>query len=162
VVRYQLVVTNSGDRTATGVSVTDLLPTNLLYVSGSIAPSTIGNGQITRNIGTLNVGTSVILQITTALTGSWVPGTTVLLNTGTVQFSGNELTTGNNTSMVTQTIGGNVGITATKSATPTQLISGDTVTFTLGYANNGTVPVTNVRFVDLLPAQLALTNGSLS
>jgi uncharacterized repeat protein (TIGR01451 family) len=64
--------------------------------------------------------------------------------------------------MVTQTIGGNVGITATKSATPTQLISGDTVTFTLGYANNGTVPVTNVRFVDLLPAQLALTNGSLS
>ncbi|MCH3882633.1 hypothetical protein [Tenacibaculum aquimarinum] len=67
---YTLTVTNDGFANATGVQVTDVLPTGLTFVSdNSATTSTTYIGNIW-NIGNLNVNQTIVLQITATVNGA--------------------------------------------------------------------------------------------
>ena len=63
-----ITVTNNGDNTATGVQITDILPSKLAYQSASATQGTYNQYNGIWNIGTLNSGQSVSLTITVRVT----------------------------------------------------------------------------------------------
>ncbi|WP_147678822.1 Ig-like domain-containing protein [Algibacter pacificus] len=66
---YTLTVTNSGPEDATGVQVTDVLPTEgLLYVSSNAATTGTTYSSNVWVIGNLNLGDSIVLEITATIT----------------------------------------------------------------------------------------------
>ena len=104
---YSLAVTNNGPATATGVTVTDVLPTNTTYVSASAGCSQLA-GTVTCTAGTLASGgsTSFTITVTAGSAGS------VINNTGTVAGNQFDPNTANNTSTVRTTLNHNPVCTA--------------------------------------------------
>ena len=104
---YSLAVTNNGPATATGVTVTDVLPTNTTYVSAS-AGCLQAAGTVTCTAGTLASGASTSFTITVTA-GSAL---SVINNTGTVAGNQFDPNTANNTSTVRTTLNHNPVCTA--------------------------------------------------
>ena len=104
---YSLAVTNNGPATATGVTVTDVLPTNTTYVSAS-AGCLQAADTVTCTAGTLASGASTSFTITVTA-GSAL---SVINNTGTVAGNQFDPNTANNTSTVRTTLNHNPVCTA--------------------------------------------------
>ena len=68
---FDLTVTNDGPQNATGVEVTDLLPSGYTYVSDN-SGGNYNSGTGVWNVGTLNNGNSSTLQITATVNGSGI------------------------------------------------------------------------------------------
>ncbi len=94
-VTYELVVTNNGPSTATNVVLTDVLPTELSFVSGTSTAGTVTNtnGTVTVDIGTLTPGQSQTVTLNTTVVGT-TPGT--ITNTASVTAAEGEADTTNN------------------------------------------------------------------
>ncbi|MBC8155318.1 MAG: DUF11 domain-containing protein, partial [Bacteroidetes bacterium] len=74
-VEYTLIVSNRGGATATGITIQDVLPTGLQFVSGSAGVSANGS-TVTASIGQLTAGSDASLSFVATVTG----GGTTLLN----------------------------------------------------------------------------------
>jgi len=98
---YTITVTNNGPETATGVVLTDILPSNVTYVSASSiqASYTKSGNTITCNICTLSNGASATVTIV-------VTPTTVgtITNTATVTCNETDTNSANNTATATTTV----------------------------------------------------------
>ncbi|MCX8090587.1 MAG: proprotein convertase P-domain-containing protein, partial [Verrucomicrobiae bacterium] len=81
---YTVVVTNLGPSAATGVTVTNVLPTGMAYVSGAASQGSIGaaGNLVTANLGDLAVGAgaTVTFRVATAIGGVHVNTVGVLAN----------------------------------------------------------------------------------
>ena len=75
---YSIEVTNNGPLDATGVIVTDVLPSGVSFVS-TTAPGAESGGTVTWNIGALAIGSSVSLDLTVSASS-----TVALVNTASV------------------------------------------------------------------------------
>ena len=98
---YTIVVTNNGPETATGVTVTDTLPSSVTYVSANSTkgtPTKSGN-TVTCSIGKLTNGSSatvtIIVKPTTAGT---------ITNTASATCNETDTNSGNNTATATTTV----------------------------------------------------------
>ncbi|WP_321422023.1 invasin domain 3-containing protein [uncultured Methanobacterium sp.] len=73
-VKYTITVTNNGPNNATGLKITDILPTGVQWKSddsnGLYNNKTTGTGAGVWNIGTLNNGTTITLTIIAKVTGT--------------------------------------------------------------------------------------------
>ncbi|MFN5770867.1 MAG: SdrD B-like domain-containing protein [Pirellulaceae bacterium] len=101
---YTLTVTNVGSSTANNVRITDLLPNQLAFVSGSTSTGgsvTNINGTLTANIGTLPPGGSATVTINTTVQ-STTPG--IITNTATVAADEVDSNTSNNSATATTTL----------------------------------------------------------
>lgn len=69
---YTLTFTNNGTNSATGVSVANLLPASLVFVSGTASQGTVnGSGNpVLWNIGTINPGGTVTITVTVTVNGT--------------------------------------------------------------------------------------------
>ena len=163
VVTFEIEVTNNGTAQATGVSLTDLLPSGLT--------ATAGNGAITQgsynaatglfDIGTLNIGETATLtiegtvdvgqggntitNITTAATGDQPDPSTV-----GDEYEASVVVDANADLVTVKTL-------ASGNATP---LEGEVVTFEIEVTNNGAAQATNVSLTDLLPPGLTATAGN--
>lgn len=92
---YTLVVTNNGPSDATGVTVTDTLPTALTYVSGTSTSGTVSHASqvVTAAVGDLAAGQSATLNLVTQVDQQF-SGT--LTNTASVTGNETESNTNNN------------------------------------------------------------------
>jgi uncharacterized repeat protein (TIGR01451 family) len=151
---YEIVVTNNGPSDAQGVVVTDTLGAGLTFAGASpgcarTAVSTV----ITCTVQTLPAGGSVDFLIT-AIAGD-LPDGTVLTNTVDVDTDTTDLVSGNNQYIENTTIQHNPGASAdlgiTKSATPTTVNAGETITYTLTITNNGPTTAYNTLVLENLP-----------
>ena len=90
---YTLIVTNNGPSSATGVVLTDTLPSALTYVSGTSTSGTVSHaGQVvTVNVGNLGSGQSATVTLVTQI-DSQFSGTI----TNEAQVTGNETETNTN------------------------------------------------------------------
>lgn len=158
---YYIEVTNYGPSIATGVSLVDLLPDGVTYVSdnasgiGTVYNSGDGNWNIgdipAPNPGNTNVVTLEIKATVDALTSG------DFINNITTAASGDQ--TDPNTSGFPDDdlekvieISNETDIVITKvvdNATPN---TGDTITYTITISNNGSAVVTNLEVEDILPA----------
>ncbi len=98
---YTITVTNNGPITATGVTVNDTLPVEVIYVSHTTTQGTcIGTSAITCNIGTLANGASatVTIEVQTTIAG-------LIGNTATVSRDQTDPNSANDSVMQTTNVG---------------------------------------------------------
>ncbi len=157
---YTLVARNNGPSAATGVTVTDILPSG--QVTFATAPLITGGGTYNAatgiwNIGNLAVGQSVVLRVTGTITAT----TGTIINTAVIRGAQTDERPENNTSTVITVItpGGEEDpdpITATdlqvvKTVNRTTANVGETLVYTITARNNGPNSATGVLVVDVLP-----------
>ena len=147
---YTLTLTNNGPAQATNLSITDLLPAGVTYVSDDGAGAYVsGTGLWT--IGTLNNGATATLNITATVdagtSGSTITNTITVVSADqtdsntTADDPSEDITVGNGADLIT-------GKTV-DNGTPNE---GDTIVYTLTLTNSGPNQATNLSITDQLPA----------
>jgi len=162
---YTLVVTNNGLADATGVTVTDTLPSEVTFVSadpdqGSYTGGT--SGTVTWSVGNVPSGTSVTMTITVSVPAD-AQNSDVYVNTSSV--TGNEIdpNPSNNTgeaATVVSEIVRQSDLSIEKTDDPDPVYAGQTLTYTLTAVNNGPSVADNVIVVDTLPSSVTLNSAT--
>lgn len=160
---YTVTVTNNGPSTATGVTLTDTLPDDVTFVSGSttVAGETVsgsaGSSTVTSTIGTLTSGQSATITINTTVDND-ASGT--LTNTA-VTAGVDESNTTNNTDTALSTVSPEIDLAITKidDDADATLAPGDVITYTVDTVNNGPSTATSVVVTDTLPTGLTFVSA---
>ncbi|RMF04944.1 MAG: DUF11 domain-containing protein, partial [Chloroflexi bacterium] len=147
---YTVIITNNGPHDATGVTVNDLLPAGVVYVSDdSLGAYDSVTGDWT--VGNLANGASATLNITadvTAANGTLVTNTAAASGTETDPNAANDSASVDIT--VTNLPAADLGVTKTiDNAAPA---TGGVVKYTVTVTNNGPDTATGVVVTDTLPA----------
>ncbi len=159
---YTLTTTNNGPSGATGVTVTDVLPAGVSYVSATSSQGgtpTFANGTFTADLGGLADGasatTTVIVSVNSNTTGS-------ITNTAVVGGNEPDPNMANNTSTVITNVNSEADLAIVKSATPSPVDAGKQLTYTLTATNNGPSDATGVTVTDALPAGVSYVSATSS
>jgi len=164
-IAFEITVNNQGRDAATGVSVRDLLPIGLEYVSSSATAGQYTSSTGIWEVGSLSVGGNVTLTINARATTA-----NELTNTAEVfasdQWDPNS-TPGNNDpsedDQDSQTIGATqIDLSVTKTVDHATPNFNDTVTFTVLVANAGPSDASGVEVQDILPSGLAFESFTAS
>jgi uncharacterized repeat protein (TIGR01451 family)/fimbrial isopeptide formation D2 family protein len=162
-ITYTITLRNNGTATATGVEVTDALPTNVTYVSSSAAGGTTFNTTgtpVTGGVWTVpSIAPGQSLILTLAATAD-EPG--VQFNTVTITKSDVWDPNDKNNSAQTPTDPREADLVVSKTVDDATPNVGDTVTFTITLDNLGPSPAENVVVNDLLPAGLEYVSHTAS
>nr|WP_319374716.1 Ig-like domain-containing protein [uncultured Methanobacterium sp.] len=157
-VTYVITAVNNGLDSATGLQITDLIPTGLSNINYSINGAGSFNPTTGLwNIGTLTASSTTILTITGKITAAMAGLTTTNYANRTAQTEYNPLAATTSTTLyakianvtVSQTVNGGNSATANV---------GDTVTYVITAVNHGLDPATGLQITDLLPSGLTDIN----
>jgi uncharacterized repeat protein (TIGR01451 family) len=146
---YTVTVSNIGPDAATNVSVTDLLPAGLTFVSANPSQGAYNSATGLWTVNTLSPTTTATLQIQATVV-SPDPQTNTATVTHSDQFDPD---TANNSASTTETPQ-QADLAVTKTVSDPTPNVGDTITFTVTVSNNGPDSATNVAIDDVLPAGL--------
>ena len=152
---YTVTATNNGPDTATGVQVTDLIPTGLTFNSYTANLGTYNSTTGIWNIGTLLNGTNVVLHLFVTPTAS-VSGHTII-NTATKTAQYEYDPTMPDTANVTVYIP-EADIVVTKTTSNSTPNVGQMFNYTVTAVNNGPDTATGVKVTDHIPSGLTF-NG---
>jgi uncharacterized repeat protein (TIGR01451 family) len=147
--RYVIRYTNIGGEAATGVVMTDTLPTGAEYVSdsggGTLAPA---GDEVVWSLGDVYTCTYEAITLTLRLTGG-DPDTALLNNRVQVNTMPGEPYTDDNVSIAVDTMPDLLGIQ--KSVKPARVGPGQLLTYTLAFSNTGDITATGVVISDIVP-----------
>jgi len=156
-VTYTIQVTNNGASGATGVVVSDLLPTGLTYVSNTASQGTYTSGTGIWMVGTLANGVSATLTIIATVTqiGS-------ITNTATISAADQpDPNLANNTDSIA--IGTPIAdLSVTKAVNNLNPTIGGQITYTVTVHNSGPDSATGVMVTDQLPVGLTYVSDTPS
>mgnify|MGYP000325785094 CR=1 FL=1 len=165
---YTVVVTNSGPAPAQNVTITDML-TPASGLTGVSAASTAGACTVvTTPLATCAVGTlAPEARVTVTITGT-VPLTTadgtVLTNTASVTSTTSDNNPTNSSATVTTTVRGRADLAVSKAATPTTVLVGQNVTYTIVVSNASTsstgTTAKGVTVTDTVPANTTVVTAT--
>ena len=153
IVTFTLNVTNTGAASLPVVSVRDLLPEGMSYLSSYPGGSSQGQRVIWPNIGPMSPGSSKKLEIVARLDGP-VSGNLTLTNqvevTGMPQHGQNVTARDSKDVLASE-----AKVAISKAADPSFGSPGTTVVFTVDVTNNGSALLPHVFVSDLLPAGMS-------
>ncbi|MBN2566272.1 MAG: DUF11 domain-containing protein, partial [Candidatus Eisenbacteria bacterium] len=148
-ITYTLTVVNNGPARATGVSLTDPLPTGVTYTSHS-GDGSYDSGTGVWTVGTLDNGESAVLHIV----GTVDAGTAGTVITNAIV----DVSLDQDDSDVTEddldediAVGDDTDLAVTKTVDDQSPIEGRNVVFTITVMNNGPAEATGVSLTDLMP-----------
>ncbi|MBE7468699.1 MAG: DUF11 domain-containing protein [Anaerolineales bacterium] len=154
---YTLTIMNNGPNQATGIVLTDTLPSEVLFKSA--IPSGAGcnhsGGIVTcSNLGNLPHLQSIVVTIVVTPT---LAGT--IVNTASVRSSEPDPVSANNTDSESTTVNPVADLLITKTDFPDPVTAGTSLTYTLTITNNGPSPATGVVVTDTLPASVTFVSA---
>jgi large repetitive protein len=151
---FTLTVTNNGPSDATGVSVEDVLPANLTFVSAD-DPCAEASGTVTCAIGDLAAGDSVALNLRVEVDPDETVGVS---NTATVDSTTPDSNQANNESTATKPVGVEANVVVEKSAPAAPVLQGTSFDYVIQVSNAGVSAATDVTLSDPLPAGVTYEN----
>jgi uncharacterized repeat protein (TIGR01451 family) len=153
---YEIVVTNHGPSDATGVQVTDTLPTNLEGVTWSTAQGSCAlraNNVLECALGDVPAGESTVIAVVGTVPSD---ATDDLVNWVRADSCCTEdENDGNNEVTITTPVSPLADLEILKTATPT-VNAGERITYTLAVFNYGPSDAAGVRIVDTLPPDVTI------
>ncbi|MGP4038682.1 DUF7948 domain-containing protein [Gracilibacillus sp. D59] len=155
---YTVTVTNNGPSPATGVTIEDLLPTEVTFVSASpnctFNPAT---NTVTCDIGNMAPGESETITIVVTPNQA---GT--IINIAMVSGNEEDPDPDNNVAIAVTSVEQpgepSADLTITKTDMPDPVLVGETLTYTVTAINNGPSPATGVIIMDVLPQEATLVS----
>ncbi len=156
-ITYSISVENTGNAPATGVTVNDTLPGELLIDPGSTSANIVGQ-TATWTIPTLRPGAPTTLTIAARIAND-VPDGTVLRNTASVQ-SNMAGVGGAVSAPLTTIVTGQPRLTLGKQASASAVRAGEQLTYTLSYRNEGTADSGTITIEDVLPPEVSFVSAS--
>ena len=147
-VTFTITITNNGPSDATGVEITDSLPSGLTYVSSSTTQGTYNSGTGVWNVGDLTNGSSATLTITARVDQA---GT--ITNTAQVTSSDQHDPDSTNNQDSATINGQEADLSITKIG-PDIVNAGDSLTYTITVKNNGPSDAQNVTVTDTVPEEV--------
>ena len=157
VITYTVILTNAGPDAATGVTVNDLLPAGLAFVSATPSQGSYDGVTGVWTVGTLDGSASAVLTVSAR-----VVSPTAQTNTASIgHFDQFDPDTGNNQASATETPQ-QADLSVSKTVNDPTPNVGDTITFTITLTNTGPSDATNVQVTDLLPAGLTFVSATPS
>jgi uncharacterized repeat protein (TIGR01451 family) len=161
-ITYTVDIANTGPAAATGVQVTDLLPSGVTYQSYSATQGSYNGTSGLWSVGSLANGASATLTI-----NATVVGTGTITNIATITAVDQpDPDTGDNSDLVSiyvQTSPPNeADLSVLKDVSDHTPYEGATITYTVIVTNSGPAAATNVQVTDLLPSGLTYQSYSAS
>jgi large repetitive protein len=157
-VTFTIAAINNGPLNSTGVTVNDLLPTGLTYVSHTVSAGTYTPGTGVWSIGSLASGASRTMTITATVTSAAIPSRT---NTAVVSASEPDSNPNNNTASASvNPLYANLAVVKTVD-NAVQTV-GQNVVFTILASNLGPSNANGVVMNDLLPVGLNYVSHNAS
>ena len=162
-VSYDIVVTNNGSAQATGVSLTDTLPSGITFVSNSVTQGSYDATTGVFTIGTLASGDSATLTLTGTVDVGQGGNTLTNITTAATGDQPDPTTAGDDLEEDV-TVEADADLVTIKSLasgdnTPAE---GDTVIFEIEVTNNGSAQATGVSLTDSLPAGISFVSSSVT
>ncbi|RJQ21526.1 DUF11 domain-containing protein [Candidatus Woesearchaeota archaeon] len=151
---YTITLNNTGNATAQNVTVVEIYPPNVSFVSGEPTPS----GNDTFSVGNISPGGSFVVNITVTV-GSTVVNGTVLNNTVNVTFANSS---GENSSFLDSeltTVLGAPVLVSIKSDTPDPVVRGATLNYSILINNTGDDTAFNVSLTENYPAGVSFVTA---
>jgi uncharacterized repeat protein (TIGR01451 family) len=153
---YTLTVANDGPSDATGVILTDTLPTTVIFdsITASQGNCDHAGGAITCTLGTVPVGgrAEITIVVTTTIDG-------LLSNTAGITSETPDPVEGNNTAVEDTVVGPAADLSLAKSGSSYLIEVGHNITYTLVVTNNGPSIATNVTLTDTLPLDVPFVSA---
>lgn len=158
---YTVGLTNEGPSTATGVVLSDVVPTGLTFVSGTLE----GNAGVltgtTVSFPGITLDDAEVVNATLTFTVDATASGTIT-NTASIPdlSAAGENDQTNNSDDVDITVTPQTDVTITKSVSATSAQAGQSLTYTINVTNNGPSPAEAVTVTDTLPAGVTFVSGT--
>ena len=146
IINYEISVSNAGPNTATGVEVTDILPTGLRFISYN-SSSTYDSATGIWNVGSVSTSDNKVLIIEAEVLSSGDYQNCA--DVTSINQGDSDLT--NNESCVTITPTSSADLELNMSVNNNNPLVDTNIIFTLNLTNNGPSNATNVEITDLIP-----------
>jgi uncharacterized repeat protein (TIGR01451 family) len=160
---FDITVTNNGPSAATGVTVTDPLPSGLTFnASGSSGECSAAGRNVTCDIGDLSADGEVTLNISVSAHATLTDGT-LLRNTASVSGNETDPNAGNDSDQEETTVIRRADLQVSKSDSVDPVMAGTSFMYYVTVANNGPSSASGVSVTDALPSGLTFNaSGSSS
>ena len=155
---YTLTILNTGPQDATEVLVTDILPTEVTFVSASASQGSCnGTTIVTCELGTINSEASAIVDIVVTTTGAGQLDNTASVTSGVTDPDSN-----NNSVMQRTTVNSAADMALAMIDDPNPALAKSNVTYFITASNNGPDTATGVVVTDTLPPGVTFVSSSAS
>ncbi|MFZ6031095.1 MAG: DUF7507 domain-containing protein [Chloroflexota bacterium] len=152
---YTLSLHNGGPSTATGVRITDTLPSAVTFQSASGCSHTAG--EVVCNVGSMAVNAdatrTIVVRVDPAFTGT-------IGNAATAAAVTTDPNPANNVGTVNTTVNAAADLRLNKTGTPTTVVAGNLLTYTLSLHNAGPSDALAVTVQDTLPSGVTFQSAS--
>jgi uncharacterized repeat protein (TIGR01451 family) len=159
---YLIAITNNGNAAATSMTMSDPLPSQVRFTAVTTSQGTcsydMGTHTVNCTLGTLGIGSTINIQITTKALQ-----TGTLNNTATVNASQWDPATGGNTASVSHSSIAEVDLSVSKTDSADPIYVSQTTTYTIVVKNYNTpISATGVVMTDNLPASMQFISATTS
>lgn len=156
---YTIVVTNRGPSASGKLTISDVLPEGVTFVSGEFGAT-----------GCTNSGNTVTCQFATLAAQATATATIrcrpnvlgIITNTATVSSPDFDPTASNNTAMAVSTVEPDADVVVSLQASPQPVGLGQALSYLIGISNAGPVEATQVALQNVLPSEVAFDAVSSS